>query len=105
MARVKRGTKRIGRPPSPTSDRGWRTRKEAALTQLRELQLERERGKWLPAEATARAWEDLARRVRAALLAVPSRFRARCPHLTAHDVQALDEELRAALTALADGAA
>jgi phage terminase Nu1 subunit (DNA packaging protein) len=87
--------------PSRTSLHGARTRKEIALAELRELEVRRKRGTLVEAEAVAREWSDVLRSVRAAVLAVPSRFRARCPHLTAHDVQVLDEQLRAALTALA----
>jgi len=48
-------------------------------------------------EDVAREWADALRKVRAAILAVPSRLRQRLPHLTAHDVEALDGELRRAL--------
>jgi phage terminase Nu1 subunit (DNA packaging protein) len=98
-----RGT--AGRAPDPTSLHGWRTRKEAALAKLRELEFARREGRVLDAAAVQREWEDVLRTVRAGVLAVVSRVRARCPHLTAADVQVIDEELRAALTALGGGAA
>jgi phage terminase Nu1 subunit (DNA packaging protein) len=68
------------RPPSATSLHGARTRKEIALADLRELEVRKKRGALLDAEAVAREWSDVLRQVRAAVLAVPSRFRARCPH-------------------------
>jgi phage terminase Nu1 subunit (DNA packaging protein) len=91
-----------GRPRSPTSARAWRTRKEAALAQLRELQLGRERGTLLEADVVARRWETLGREVRCAVLACTSRIRAALPHLTAADAEVVDRELRQALVALAE---
>jgi phage terminase Nu1 subunit (DNA packaging protein) len=43
------------------------------------------------------------RTLRSGLLSVPSRVGARCPHLSADDVAAIDAEIRGALTALAEG--
>jgi phage terminase Nu1 subunit (DNA packaging protein) len=97
--------RRAGRPSSPTSLHGWRTRKEAALAQTREIELARLQGTSLEAEQTARAWEADSRRLLAALLAVPSRIRAQLPHLSAHDAQVIDREVRAALTELSNWAA
>ncbi len=98
-----KNVKKSGRKPSPTSARAWRTRKEAALAQLRELQLKRERGRSLDAEQVAREWADILRTVRGALLAVVRRVRERLPHLTAQDAAVIDEEIRKALTALSEG--
>jgi len=50
----------------------------------------------------ARAWADVLRNVRAGVLAVTSRVRARLPHLSAQDAAVVDEELRQALAALAE---
>ena len=69
---------------------------------LRELEVQRRRGQLLEAAAVEREWAGVLRAVRAAVLAVASRVRARLPHLTVHDAQVLDEELRAALQALAE---
>lgn len=55
------------------------------------------RGELVRAEDVSREWQDVLRKVRAAILATPSRVRQRSPHLTAHDVEALDGELRRAL--------
>jgi terminase small subunit / prophage DNA-packing protein len=93
-----------GRPPEPTSLHAARTRKEHALAELRELEVRQKRGAVLDAEAVAREWADVLRQVKAGVLAVTSRVRARLPHLTAHDAGVLDEELRQALAALADDA-
>ncbi|GGE96133.1 MULTISPECIES: DNA packaging protein [Stappia] len=56
----------------------------------------------LPAADVEREWTDMLRRVRSRLLAVPSRLRQVLPHLTAHDVGAIDTELRHALEDLAN---
>lgn len=61
------------------------------------------RGELVEAEAVRREWSDILRGVRSAMLAVPSRVRASLPHLTAHDVEVLDAELRRALEGAADG--
>ncbi|MCD1642468.1 hypothetical protein [Aurantimonas coralicida] len=60
------------------------------------------RGEYVDADEVARAWADVLRGVRAAMLAVPSRVRGRNPALTAADVQTIDREIRDALEALAD---
>lgn len=93
---------RPGRKVSPTSLHSARTRKELALAELREMEVRQKRGTLLDADAVAREWASVLRQVRAGMLAVPSRVRARLPHLTAHDAAVLDEELRQALAALAD---
>ncbi|MDQ0315514.1 hypothetical protein [Amorphus orientalis] len=58
------------------------------------------RGKLVDAEETVRAWSDTLRRVRAGMLAVPSRVRSRNPALTAADVETIDREIRDALEEL-----
>jgi phage terminase Nu1 subunit (DNA packaging protein) len=84
-----------------TSLHAARTRKEVALAELREIEVRKRRGVLVEAEAVQRAWADILRRVRAGVLAVPSRVRQRCA-LTADQATVLDRELRDALTALAD---
>jgi phage terminase Nu1 subunit (DNA packaging protein) len=87
--RSKRGGRRAGAGPksSPTSLHSWRTRKEAALAEIREIELGRLRGRSLDAEATARRWETVGREVQARMLAVTSRVRAQLPHLTTADAE------------------
>jgi phage terminase Nu1 subunit (DNA packaging protein) len=60
------------------------------------------RGELLDADTVARQWSDVLRRVRAGVMAVPSRVRAQLPRLTAQDIEVIDRELRDALTVLAD---
>lgn len=61
------------------------------------------RGQMLPARQVQSEWASILRDVRAALLAVASRCGSTLPHLTAHDVDAIDSEIRSALEALSDG--
>lgn len=60
------------------------------------------RGQSLDAQAVARDWADVMRRIKAGMLAVVSRIRQRLPHLTVHDVEVIDREIRDALTELAN---
>lgn len=100
--RVQPSANRAGRKPSVTSLHAARVRKEFALAELRELEVRRRRGALLDAEAVRREWCDLLRQVRAGVLAVTSRVRSQLPHLSAHDADVLDRELRQALAAIAD---
>lgn len=49
-----------------------------------------------------RGWQDILRKVRARILACPSRIRSRLSHLTVFDGEVIDAELRDALTELAN---
>ena len=60
------------------------------------------RGELAPLPEVERAWAGILRDVRAALLALPSRAASRLGHLTQHDVQTLDQEVRAVLVELAE---
>jgi phage terminase Nu1 subunit (DNA packaging protein) len=64
----------------PTESKGLtreRTRKEAALASLRELQLAQAEGKLVKASEAARAWASAVVRLRQAVLAIPARCAAR----------------------------
>lgn len=93
-----------GRPRKPGEGlEDARRRKESALADLREDEVKKRRGELHVAADCTRAKEDENRMLKSALLAVPSRVRAKLPHLTADDLRVLDEELRAALKALGEG--
>jgi phage terminase Nu1 subunit (DNA packaging protein) len=80
-----------------------RARLELARAQLAEIDLEERRGELVPvAEAQAEA-EALFSEARTKLLGVPTRARQRMQHLTADDVRMLDELIREAMEAFADG--
>lgn len=102
-----RGGKRTGagRPRAPgESFEAARRRKETALADLREHEVRLKKRTVLDADAVTREWEDILRTVRAGVLSVVSRVRAQLPHLTAHDADVIDRELRQALTGVADDA-
>lgn len=51
----------------------------------------------VPVAEVESAWASVLRDVRAAMLAIPARVQQRVGHLTAHDVQMIDREVRDAL--------
>lgn len=75
-------------------------REQADAIALKNQQSRRE---LIPATEVEREWANVLRTVRASILAVPPRLRQTMPHLTAHDIAALDSELRQALEDLANG--
>jgi phage terminase Nu1 subunit (DNA packaging protein) len=80
-----------------------RIRVLTAQAQKIEMQNQIAAGEMLQATAVEREWANLLRDVRSALLAVPSRCGASLPHLTAHDIVAVDREIKSALEGLANG--
>lgn len=56
------------------------------------------RGELVEVAEAERAWSDTLRTVRSCMLAIPSRVRQRLGHLTVADVEAIDFEVRNALT-------
>lgn len=67
-----------------------------------ELKNAEKRGEMVSAAAVKSAWAEMLRDVRAAMLAVPSRVLQRLPHLSAHDLDQIDREIRNALQETAD---
>lgn len=67
-----------------------------------ELANQAARGELVPASEIEHAWASILRDVRAGMLALPSRLQQRLPHLTPHDVETIDAEIRAALVSLSD---
>jgi len=63
------------------------------------VELARRRGELLERDQVEITWTDALRRLQSRFLSVVSRIRQRLPHLTAHEAQIIDEEIRAALTA------
>ncbi|WP_367714503.1 hypothetical protein AB2N04_10760 [Nitratireductor sp. GISD-1A_MAKvit] len=58
------------------------------------------RGELVEASAVQAEWAGVIRSLRSGVLAVVSRVRQRLPHLSTHEAEVIDSELRAALTAL-----
>ncbi len=101
---LRRHAGRVGRP-AESSDalKAERLRLTKAQAEAQEAKNRLASGELVEAAAVAREWQTILRDVRAAILAVPSRYGAAMPHLSASDVAALDREIRAALEGLADG--
>ncbi len=83
---------------------GERARLARAQADAVELKNATARGELVKAEDVARAWADILRTVRSRVLAVPSRVRQSLV-LDAATADAIDRELRAALTELGEGGA
>lgn len=62
-----------------------------------ELANAKTRAALVPVAEVESAWASVLRDVRAAMLAIPARVQQRLGHLTAHDVQMIDREVRDAL--------
>jgi len=78
-----------------TSERTRLAREQADQTALKNAALRRE---LVPAAEVEREWSEVLRRVRSGCVAIPSRIRQSMAHLTAHDVQVIDAEVRTVLT-------
>lgn len=77
---------------------GERARLARAQADAQELKNATLRGQLVLAIEVEREWSGTMRNLRSQLLAVPSRVRQRLGHLTSGDVDAIDRELRDALT-------
>jgi terminase small subunit / prophage DNA-packing protein len=62
------------------------------------LKNEAARGALIPAGEVTAKWRGILTGVRSLMLAVPSRVRVAIPHLTAAEIEAVDREIRNALT-------
>jgi terminase small subunit / prophage DNA-packing protein len=80
---------------SATAERARLAREQANLAEIKAAKM---RGVLVEAAAVEAEWASVLRTVRAGMLAVPSRVAARLPHLTAHDIGEIDQEVRAVLT-------
>lgn len=83
-----------------TAERARLAREQADSVALKNAAL---RAELVSAAEVTREWAEVLRKVRAGVLAVPSRVRAALPHLTAADVAVLDHEIRTTLEGLAHG--
>ncbi|MCP4935943.1 MAG: DNA packaging protein [bacterium] len=81
-----------------TSERIRLASEQADAASLKNARL---RGELVPAIEVENEWAAILRKVRAGVMAVPSRIRQQLPHLTAHDIELIDGELRQALEGLA----
>jgi phage terminase Nu1 subunit (DNA packaging protein) len=91
----------VGRGDGTASaERARLTRAQAVLASLKARRLA---GELVAAADVQSEWVHVMSATRARLLAVPSRIAQTAPHLTQGDVEAIDREIREALSALADG--
>lgn len=83
-----------------TTERARLAKEQADAQAIKNAALRRD---LVPAADVTREWAEVLRKVRAGVLAVPSRLRASLPHLAAADLLAVDTELRKTLEGLAHG--
>jgi len=79
-----------------------RARIAEAEAEIREQKLGILSGKLMHMDDAVAAWGTLLRRTRNIILAIPSRVGARLGHLTRADIAVIDDEIRTALTELAE---
>ncbi|QQM31977.1 DNA packaging protein [Martelella lutilitoris] len=84
---------------SLTAERARLAKEQADAAEIKNAILRKE---LVHASDVEREWAAVLRKVRAGVLAVPSRVRQLLPHLTPHDVEVFDNELRRALEDLAN---
>lgn len=80
-----------------TAERARLAKEQADAHALKNAQL---RGDLVQAVEVEGRWADMLRAFRSRMLAVPSRVRVRMAHLTVTDIDAVDREIRDALTEL-----
>ena len=91
----------VERAESPAAaERARLTRAQVVLASLKARRLA---GELVAAADVQSEWVHVMSATRARLLAVPSRIAQTAQHLTQGDVEAIDREIREALSALADG--
>ena len=83
-----------------TAEKTRLMKEQADAAELRNRKL---RGELVEAGEVEKEWAGILRKVRAGILAVPSRVRQLLPHLSAHDAGVIEAELRSALEGLANG--
>lgn len=79
-----------------------RERETRAKADIAEMKAASQRRELLPAKEVEAMWSDVLRMIRSRLLAMPGRVQQRLGHLSAHDVAAIDREVRDTLTEMAD---
>lgn len=103
-AHLREHASRVGRPLQGGDElKAERLRLTKAQAEAQEAKNRLAAGEMVSGEAVAREWQSVLRDVRAAVLAVPSRYGATMPYLGPNDIAALDREIRGALEGLADG--
>jgi terminase small subunit / prophage DNA-packing protein len=86
---------------SATAERARLAKEQADNMAMKNAAL---RAELLPKADVVAKWSSILRRVQAGVLAAPGRCSAMLPHLSRHDVAAIDSELRIVLTELGKSA-
>lgn len=76
--------------------------KEAFLARTAKLEYERLAGKLVNLEDANKEWLRIAGAVKSKMLSIPSKLKQKLPHLTLDDIATIDDEIREALSELAD---
>ena len=82
-----------------TVERARLAREQADQTAMKNAAM---RGEYVAKTDIRHEWASIGRRIRNAMMSVPSRCRQMLPHLTTYDVDLIDHEIRSALTGLGD---
>ncbi len=82
-----------------TAERARLAKEQADNTALKNAALRRE---LVPVAEVKSLWAGIVRQTRSKILAVPARIRQQLAHLSVHDVEVIDTELRRTLEELAD---
>lgn len=78
--------------------------REKYMAELARLNFREKAGELVEAKVIQEEWQKIVTATKTKLLSVPSKLRARVPHLTTADIATVEEEIRAALVELAQGA-
>ncbi len=74
---------------------------ERIVRQIRELDLAEKKGEVISLEEISENWTAFARKVKATILGLPTKFRQKIPHLTAADGEIMRKVVRRSLQSLA----
>lgn len=90
------------KPPNYFKSKAMR---ESYLARIAKLNYQQRAGELIEAKVIQVEWQKIVSTTKGRMLSVPSKLRSRIPHLTAADVATIEEEIREALTELAQGSA
>lgn len=82
-----------------------KAQREKYQAKMAKLKYRQAAGELVEVKEIQENWQKIATTVKTRLLGVPSRVRARVPHLTTADIATIEEEIRDALSELAEGGA
>lgn len=80
-----------------------RAMREAYMARMAKIDFEERSGKLVESDKVQVEWQKIVTTAKSRLLAVPSKIRARIPHMTVADIATIEEEIREALVELSGG--